>query len=105
MSRETKTANFVLPNSCIAHRDDDVMVTLPIDEGKELWEFLGEQYQFLPKSEWSVSKMQLPPSYDYEYVFTCENCHTKYKYMPKYCMECGAKGLSKSELIKFPYKE
>ena len=36
MSRETKTAHFFLPNSCIAHQDGGVMVTLPIDEGKEL---------------------------------------------------------------------
>ena len=50
MSRETKTAHFFLPNSCIAHRDDDVMVTLPFEEGKELWEFLGEWFVFAKTS-------------------------------------------------------
>lgn len=104
MSRETKTAHFFLPNSCIAHQDGGVMVTLPFEEGKELWEFLGEQYQFLPKSEWSVDYVDIGFG-DMMAVFTCENCHTKYKYMPKYCQECGAKGLTKTELINFPYKE
>lgn len=105
MSRETKTAHFFLPNSCIAHQDGGVMVTLPIDEGKELWEFLGEQYQFLPKSEWSVSYRPVPPCNDYEVVFTCENCHTEYRRIPKYCFECGAKGANENDLLKFPFKE
>lgn len=104
MSRETKTAHFFLHDSCIERLNNGVGVTLPIDQGKELWEFLGEQYQLLPKSEWSVDYVDTGFG-DQMVVFTCENCHTKYKRIPKYCMECGAKGISESKILKKPYKE
>lgn len=101
MSRESKTANFFLPDFVLEHLDNGVAVRLPIEEGRELFEFLGEQYQFFPQSEWEIVKLT-----DGSYAYRCMSCRSLYHYMPKYCMDCGAKGLwNRKAFESYPHKD
>lgn len=105
MSRDTKTANFFLPDVVLEYLDGGVDVRLPIEDGKELFDFLGEQYGYFPKSEWSVEKVPGRDGQE-EWTFVCENCHSRYKYLPKYCFECGAKGRMDRRLhMTSPYRD